>query len=69
MSVKNKKKNQHRQYNQNIVKRVFYITKQTNFHINEICAYEGLSERQGGRVIDKWARIHQAERGGYKCQK
>ena len=56
MSGKKKKKNQQRQYNQNVVKRVFYITKQTNYWINEMCAYEGLSERQGGRIIDKMTR-------------
>ena len=55
-----KKKNQQRQYNQNIVKRVFFITKQTNYHLNEMCAYEGLSERQGGRIIDKLVRNDRA---------
>jgi len=55
-----KKKNKQRQYNQNIVKRVFFITKQTNYHINEMCAYEGLSERQGGRIIDKLVRNDRA---------
>ena len=69
MSVKSKKKNQQRQYNQNVVKRVFFITKQTNFHINEMCAYEGLSEKQGGRIIDKLVRNHQASKGDYKWQK
>jgi len=57
---KNKKK---RPYNQNVVKRVFWITRQTNFHINEMCAYEGLSEGQGGRIIDKQVRNNQAMRG------
>lgn len=54
------KKNEQRQYNQNVVKRVFHITKQTNYWINEMCAYEGLSERQGGRIIDKLTRNSRA---------
>ena len=58
MSVTKKKKQ--RQYNQNVVKRVFHITKQTNYWINEMCAHEGLSERQGGRIIDKLTRNSRA---------
>lgn len=57
-----RKKKKKRQYNQNVVKRVFWITKQTNFHINEMCAYEGLSEGQGGRIIDKLVRNDRATR-------
>ena len=62
-TLKKKKKNKQRQYNQNIVKRVFFITKQTNYHLNEMCAYEGLSERQGGRIIDKLVRNDRATKG------
>ena len=58
-----RKKKKKRQYNQNVVKRVFWITRQTNFHLNEMCAYEGLSEGQGGRIIDKLVRNDRAMKG------
>ena len=63
MSVKKKKQ---RQYKKPVRKRVFYITPQTDYHINEMCAYMGISEKQGGKVIDKLVAIHQAASKGEK---
>lgn len=60
-----RKKKKQRQYKKDIRKKIYYIKPQTEFHINEMCAWMGISEKQGGKAIDKMVAICQAMKGDF----